>query len=352
MLFTDIEYVERQVLWPGYLYMGDVAQLVGKGKVGKGRMYRNVVARLSNGWPMPPFDPFDGTVIPDGEYEWDRVGGRFCWVGVPMQAILICPEDNEGAEVKASLTAEGADQGMIDCMSAVMPRGDGDTSRSTFSMPRDFGQLGERIAELGNVGLVVIDPLMATATKTVSFNQQVRNTILTPMQELARVSGPAFWVVNHFTGGVTESNMIDHIAGSKGVEQALRVTSVITRDPARPEIRVMRTLSNNLGELPEAIRYILAGKDAETHVRWELPVASMTGPEARARVQAQVLAALDGAYRDGIPVTAQRLAAITNLAYDLVHQALVAAVRSGLADRRRGAFMPAPAIEGDRHEWR
>lgn len=344
--FADMAVTDREVLIPGQLYYGTACQLVGEGKAGKGRYTRAVGARVSQGWPPPPWDADDPLTPPE-------------LFTAPQRVIFASTEDEASPDILPSLIAQGARLELCDDLSNVETTStSGSTASRKFKMPRDFpflrdemDRLGEKKAESDGkcypVGLVIIDPLMATSERSVAFNQQIR-TVLESAQSIAADTGAAFWFVNHISprGAKGDENLIRRITGSVGIEQALRVTAVMTRDPQNEKIRVVRQLSSNLDEAPPAIRFMIEGKGEDTHLVFEQPSVTQITEAGRQRIQRRVLDELiaEAIATDG-PVNARRLVSLTAMSYTLVQQALSTARRQGLVERHHGAWQPMQAIE-------
>src|SRR5258708_1433048 len=260
MLYSEVHPTEPSWVWKGHILAEDVSMLVGEEKSGKGNLGCDVAVRQAMGWPMPPYDPHDPDLDPE-------------LFSTPGYVIMITPEDKSGDTVVHRLIAGGATKeclGRIDDMSKVSRgRLKGNTTRRRFSLPQDIPLLHARIQELGDVRLVIMDPLLAVATTTISFNQQVRMNIIDPLQEVAEETGVAIWFTNHTTKGATVENIRDHIFGSKGITGALRCASVIIRDKYS-DIRTLSMLNNNL--LPEdavaPLEFRICGEPPQSYIRY------------------------------------------------------------------------------------
>ncbi len=326
-LYRDIPRTDPAWLWEGRILEGDVSGLAGEGESGKDHMMFDVAARVSRGWPMPPYAPDDPSAPR----------------ATPGYVIIICPEDKESSTKKPRLQAAGADEGMVDDLSRVdRATVDGGTMRGSFSLPGDIGLLRERIAELGDVRLVIVNPLMAIATDSVAGNQQVRSKIIEPMQALAEETGTAIWVATHFTKGTTIANIRDRIAGSKGLYDALRVWTAIMRRPGG--IRVVLALKASLVKVTGALEYKIGGISPESHVLWKMPQPALAGDTA-GRLESAVIKVIGSA---GRPVSAQKIAAQTGMTFLVVRQLLAAALREGRVVLINGAYaVPVPVSQPD-----
>lgn len=321
------EMAEGEVSWglPGLILANDVTGIVGEEKAGKGLWSCDYAARVSRGWPNPPFDPLDPTA-PEGD--------------TPGQVIMISPEDEvdeaESDVVIHRLKAAGADLSKIDNMS-IVNRGKiaGNTVQDSFSLPQDIPLLRQRIDDLGDVRLVIIDPLLSTATSTIAFNQQLRMKILAPLRRLAKEKGLQIIVIHHFNKGVTIENMLDRVNGSKGFLQTLRVTNAIIRHPLDPDTRLMLNLTNQFSNEGTGLEFTIGGDSpSDSHVRYRVPPPQVT-PENMDRLQANILAMLIQASR---PVSSQEVASYTRLSHGLVRQLLKKSEIEGAVEKSRGAY--------------
>lgn len=307
--------------------------------MGKGHIFADVASRMSRGWPMPPFDPLDPT------YEWTS----------PRQVIMITPEDHPSETTKPRLVASGGDPRRIYNMSRPERSSAGGTVvRSRFSLPQDIGllrakihQLNKRAAQLdsdgvpfGPVEAVLIDPLMACATKTIAFNMQARLHMIEPLQEVAYDTGVAIGLSHHFNKFVTLDNLEDKINGSGGILDAVRVTNVIVSDPLDEDIRILLGLLNNLERESNQIPYRIVGDSPFSHVQYRVPPPD-PGTMGEERLQAYVLSMLIDAER---PVSSEELATYLRLSHAIVQQVLRRAAKAGTIQKVKGNYIMA-AIE-------
>lgn len=316
-----------QDLWPGIIGPPGITNWAGPGAAGKGLAWAKVAADISQGWPMPP------TLNNDPLIDWDTVP-------TPGNVIVVSPEDAPEV-VYHRVRAAGGDMDRIYNLSTVEVTQADEMARMTFSMPRDFGYLRAKIAEIGDVRLVVLDNLMALATSTVSFNQQYRMNIGNPLEEIGRDLGVRFLLVNHFTKGLPKGglssnrNLGDYIFGSAGVIQAARLTAVFLPQPENPEVISITTYKTNGARAPRPVRYTVEGKGENVRLLWEQPPLSAANPAQMDRLVESIVRALDGGTRG---VTEQELAAWLHIPHPMIRHALMVAEDQGMLETRRGAW--------------
>jgi hypothetical protein len=333
-----------------YLLNGEVNTITGESGVGKGRFLRNLVARTVMGWPMPPYGINDPTA--------ER--------NVPQQVIMITPEDNSFDTTIHSLLAEGYDpvkqpRMIKDLTHVVRKNAIGNTARSRFALPQDLNVLRQWIEKMGNVGLVVIDPLLAVATTTISFNQQVRMNIIEPMQELAAETGVCFVVAHHFNKGVNKdlSNLKDRINGSGGITGACRCNNVIVRSPVDRSVRLFLSLKNNMAEEDsitdiaeqdpelmgagegEPIAYRITGKGRDTHVEFKQPAPRLDDVE---RLVSFIVVTLQEAK---MPLTDKAIANLCEIPWNLCRQLIAHGIELGVIEKCGKAFAAHMAVESE-----
>ena len=258
--YADIAPQPKAWLWGGRLLRGGVTIVAGPGGSAKGLMAADLAARVTTGRPMP------------GETEARE----------PASVIMITPEDDLEEDVAWRLDAAGADRGRCHDLT-FLPGGipfelsviRGDTGH--------IGQLRELIDEIGDVALVVIDPLLACVNGPVASNAAARR-VMAPLQRLAKETGVAILLTHH----TVKSGAI---AGSKGLTDAARIVYRISRQADNPAVRVMSVEKvNNAPELDD-IQYTLTGEGTSIRVAWAPEAEQQQRPSWRDRLRGRPLAA-------------------------------------------------------------
>ncbi len=132
---AEIEPKRIDFLWPGRIARGKHTAIAGEPGDGKSQISVYIAATISRGgaWPC-------------GE-------GR-----APVgNVIILNAEDGADDTVVPRLIAAGADRKRVHIVSAVLQE-DG-KGRRTFNLQADLALLEQKIAEIGNVALVIIDPI-------------------------------------------------------------------------------------------------------------------------------------------------------------------------------------------------
>jgi AAA domain len=328
--YSDVQPVEIDDVFPGWIMTADVSSLTAIGGGGKGLMSADIMARISRGWPMPPYDPEDPLV------DWDTVA-------TAGNVLHVTLEDAADRTVWHRLTAAGADMTRIAML-------------DQLALPADFGKLRAEIDAIGDVRLVVIDPWMSAATSTTAFNQQLRLNLLNPLIHQARETGTGIWLLNHFTKGTNNGrlapnsrrSLTDYVAGSKAFTDTLRMNTVVVDSDVDQKVKVWKFLKGNGGGSEDLEYAIVAAKpnDPDAHVEWKQPAVNVNDPRSWERVQASILEQLVAARQ---PMTPQAMVKLVRLSYTLVQRAMRDMEADGRLVKHRGAYQ-AKAIEAPRRK--
>jgi hypothetical protein len=222
--YAEIDALETEWLWEGRIPRGEVTLIAGAGAVGKGQLLCDLTSRVSNGWPMP-------LSAPDSE------------AAAPASVIMVTPEDDPEETMAWRLRAAGANLAKVFDLTYL----EGGTP---FELPAAVAPLRALIDELGDVRLVVIDPLMAAVSRSISTNLAARR-VMAPLMRMAKETGVAVVMVHHTVKS-------GQIAGSKGLTDVLRYAYTVRKDPENEAIRVVHLEKGNNVAQPEDARYTLA----------------------------------------------------------------------------------------------
>lgn len=333
--YSSVVPVQTDWWWPGLIAQGEITVLVGEGGVGKGQWSADAIARITRGWPAPPYDPSDPYV----EENLFRQPGDVLWTSF---------EDDPAETNVWRLQASGADLGRVHDLTRVKrTQQDGSgTTRDHFALPGDIGLARQAIAQInargGSVTHWIIDPLMAASTTSLSYNQQLRNNILTPLTALAKDTGIAIILVNHFHKGAGKKSgtladnpgqLLDYMYGSKGLSQGVRLVFGIVRSPENPEVRQIVSLKSNKTPGATPHRYLIQGQGDETFIVWAQPDRTEMQME---RLQQEVYEMICRARK---PLTTQEICYATQLAWSVARQMAEQMRAQGLVEKRRGGYV-------------
>lgn len=283
--FADVELMQPESLWPGFIPLSTPVLLAGTGGVGKGFLAADIIGRVTRAdWPgnIP--------VMPDGTLS-DVPSGN---------VVTILPEDDACTVVAWRLRAACADPSRVYDMT------------EGFTLPESLPALTRAVSDVGDVRLVVIDPLSAVSSVHLSSGAvRIRGALTNPLEAFAADTGVALLVVLHLTKDDKT------VQGSKTITDAARVVLSASRSRQRDSIRQLSVLKGNNIRDDAVMSYTITGGPYGAHVEW-LDTADAEGlPEDRTRER--VLTALR---ESAGPLSPQQLATDTGASYGAVRVAL------------------------------
>jgi putative DNA primase/helicase len=258
---ADIEPEKVEWLWSGRIAIGKQTLIGGEPGLGKSQITAALAAAVSTGG------------------EWPCNEGR-----APRGSVIILSaEDDASDTIRPRLDAAGANVHSVHLISAVSQK-DG-TGRRSFNLQADLDKLEKEIARIGNVRLVIIDPVSSYLGKTDSHkNADVRGT-LEPLGDMAARMRVAVVSITHFSKGDGKS-AVNSFIGSIAFVAAARAAFIVTRDPENddPARRLFVQAKNNLaidsGGLAFRVEQRMVGNDiVASTVIWEGERITQTADE-------------------------------------------------------------------------
>ena len=169
----DVQIEDVEWLWPNVIPAEELTLLVGNGAAGKTTMSSYIMSRVSTG------THFYGGM--------NTVGAK--------NIIFLGNEDSISKQLKPKLVANGADCKRVHAVNYVQLAGDG--LRHTFSIKNHLHHLIDLIDNIGDVGLIVIDPITQFLGNVhENANSEVR-TVLDPLTGLLRERGITCIGISH-----------------------------------------------------------------------------------------------------------------------------------------------------------
>jgi hypothetical protein len=306
-------------LWPGRIALGKLTLIAGDPDQGKSVLTVDLAARVSRGAPWP----VDGAACPRGE------------------VLLVSDEDNAADTVRPRLDAAGADLGAVHILQAVAPQGEG---ARRLDLHHDLSALAGFLAAHPGVRLVCLDPLSAYLGDADNHGQAALRATLQPLGALAARAGVAIVAVLHHNKAGPRAGAMRRVSGSLAFVAIARASFLVTRDPSRPDRRLLLPSKNNLGQDSRGLAYRLTpGPNGAPRIAWEPDFVTITADQALAGArpedpqpeQSEAAAWLRELLAEGSLPAAEvrRAAARAGLAWRTVHRAKKAA---GIASRREG----------------
>lgn len=262
VLTTLAEVTPKAVdwVWPGRLARGKTTMLAGNVGLGKSQTAIDIAARITTGAAWP-----DGGDAPLGS------------------VIFLSAEDTPDDTLRPRLDAAGGDPARVHVVTAVR---EGD-KRRTFNLQADIEELRKVVTALGDVVLIIIDPVTSYLGRIDSHRSSDVRAALEPVGEFAATTGVAVLLVSHPSKAV--SNAINSVTGSLAFVAMPRMVFL-----AVPEVGTERNLllpvKNNLGPLAPGLGYRLIQRIVEpgivaSHVAWDAAPVRTTADEALAALR-------------------------------------------------------------------
>lgn len=164
-----------------------------------------------------------------------------------------------------------------------------DGSRRTLHLQNDLDLLEKKIAEIGNVALVNVDPVSSYLGKTDSHrNSEVRG-VLEPLSEMAERTRVAILSVTHFSksGANSTTKALHRFIGSIAFTGAPRAAFAVIEDAEHEGRRLFLHAKNNLARPPQGLTYrleqcLIGDAIPASRVVWDTEPVTITANEALA----------------------------------------------------------------------
>lgn len=264
---SDIQGRPIHWLWPDRIARGKVSMLAGDPGLGKSQVTISMAAVVSRGgiWPA------DRTRCERGN------------------AVFLSAEDDAEDTIRPRLETAGADLSRVYIIGAVVEyyQADGGEVVRAFNLKTDLTRLGALLAEIGDVAMVVIDPISAYLGDTNSHNNAEIRALLSPLSDLAAMRGAAVVCVSHLNKSVGAEALM-RVTGSTAFVAAARAAFVVVKDPQNEARRLLLPLKNNIGNDQTGLAFSVqsaqvqstAGPIDTSCVVWESGAVTVTADEA------------------------------------------------------------------------
>jgi putative DNA primase/helicase len=252
-------------IWQGRLAVGKHTCIAGEPGASKSQltMYIATTVSVAGPWPCGEGNAPHGSVI------------------------ILSAEDGAADTIIPRLHAAGADRGRVHIVSAVQ-EADG---RRAFNLQSDLALLEQEVRRIGDVTLIIIDPVSSYMGKTDSHkNAEVRG-VLEPIGEFAERMRVAVLSVTHFSkaGASTSTKALHRFIGSIAFVGAPRIALAVIEDTENDR-RLLLHAKNNLAPPPLGLAYRIKEKlvgepgrlVTASYVVWDLDHVTVTANEALA----------------------------------------------------------------------
>jgi putative DNA primase/helicase len=257
-------------LWPGRIAIGKLTLFGGKPGVGKSQLMSHLTAVVSQGaaWPCNEGRTPRGNVV------------------------LFSAEDGVADTIAPRLIAAGADATRVTVVKGV----EDTEGRKTFDLKADIDLLETAVREIGDVKLIIIDPVSAYMGKIDGHGNVETRSVLEPIAEMADRLRIAVIAVTHLNkGGAGNQGVMERFVGSIAFIAAARAGFAVIPDEENEGRVLVLSVKNNLAPKPRGLAFrclqtivgdgIVASlidweNDYVAHSADEALSASEQGPEA------------------------------------------------------------------------
>jgi len=207
--------------WPGWLALGKLTILAGAGGTGKTTLTIGLAATMTSAGRWP-----------DGEPCRER-----------RSVVIWSSEDDPADTIVPRLIAAGADlsrvyilRGRINGLGEIEP----------FDPARDMDLLAAELERIGDVGMVMLDPIVSAVAGDMHRANDVRRA-LQGLVDLAEQYGCAVLGITHFSKGSAGNNPAERVLGSQAFG-ALARTVLVAAKQEGSEQRVLARAKSNIAD--------------------------------------------------------------------------------------------------------
>jgi putative DNA primase/helicase len=261
---ADIVPEKIESIWLGRIARGKHTCVAGEPGTGKSQLSIAISATVTRG------------------AEWPCGEGR-----APLgNVIMLSAEDGAADTIVPRLLAAGADLDRVHVVSAVRDAGGG---RRALNLQNDVALLEQKIAEVGDVALVVIDPVSSYLGRADSHKNSEVRAVLEPLSEMAERTRVAILSITHFSkaGSNSTTKALHRFIGSIAFTGAPRAAFAVIEDAEQEGRRLFLHAKNNLAPAPQGLAFrleqtIVGGDIVASRISWDGESVTITANEAMA----------------------------------------------------------------------
>lgn len=262
----DIQPQPISWLWLDRIARGKVTLIAGYPGLGKSQLTAAIAACVSVGGHWP-------------------VNRSPCPLGA---ALILNAEDDAADTIRPRLDAAAANVNNVHVLESISTAdSEGRISTRGFSLAQDIEALQDAARRIGNVALIIIDPISAYLGGADSHRNADMRALLAPLATLASTINAAVVAVSHLNKS-SGNDALMRVTGSLAFVAAARAAFLVVKDAQDPERRLFLNLKNNLG--PDsgdglAFRVVpvtLAAGLATSRLEWEAQPVTITANDALA----------------------------------------------------------------------
>lgn len=250
---ADVQVEPIDWLWKRRFARGKLNILAGQPGLGKSQMAAMMAAKVTRGGNWP-----DGMPCPIGN------------------VIFICCEDDAADTIVPRLDAAGADREKVHIVDWIVEKAEqGQERRRSFDIGKDSEVIRDLCKEIGDVALIVIDPVSAYLGGADSHKTSDVRAALAPLQTIAAEIGVCVVLISHLNKGGVDASAMSRVAGSGAFVAAARSAWLVGANPQDETSRLLVPLKNNIGDDKTGFSYriksaVLPGNIETSHVEFDL----------------------------------------------------------------------------------
>ena len=252
---ADVEAVPIDWVWFGRLARGKLTMLSGDPGIGKSQIAIDVAARITMGdnWT-------DAGRAPKGN------------------VVILSAEDAVKDTLRPRLEVAGADLRRVHVMEAAVQDG----KERSFNLQMDLESLRVTLAGIGDVALVIIDPITSYMGHVDSHRTTDVRAVLEPLARFAEEANIALLAISH-PPKATQSKAIYAVTGSLAYVAAARFAFVVVEEPETE--RRLLLCAKTVAAPPNGIGFRLVQSFTEkgilaSAVAWDSAPVNVTANEA------------------------------------------------------------------------
>jgi hypothetical protein len=244
---SEIEPEPITWLWPNRIAIGKQTLIAGNPGLGKSQLTAFLTAVVTTGgeWPC-------------GEGRADQ-----------GNVVIFSAEDDAADTIVPRLLAAGADRSRVQIAEAVTTSdGKGNTSRRMFHLQDDLARLESLLSKIGDVRLVIIDPITAYLCGVDTHRNSDVRGVLGLVAEMAARHHVAIVVISHWNkSGI--GSAVNRVTGSGAFTTAVRAAYMVAKDPDDALRCLFIPMKNNLARIdddgPLPVKQVRSEADAAGH---------------------------------------------------------------------------------------
>lgn len=243
---SDVVIEDVDWLWKDFLARGLITILSSDPGTGKSLVSHSITAAITNGsrLPLSPSNTPVGKVL------------------------YLSREEDLSRTLVPRLIAAGCNLDNVELMRF-------DDISDNFSLRTDTALLKELIEEIGNVSLVIVDPISSFVVGMDSNDGSAVRSVTDPLISLAADLGVCVLCIAHNNKSGANRKDIDRVAGSKQWVAAARMVYSVERDPNDSDRRLVMPIKSNLSTVARGFAFkaeavpVRGSKELHPRAVWE-----------------------------------------------------------------------------------